>query len=224
MNSIFNSSLGKKLIMSISGVFLMLFLLVHLTTNLLLLVPDDGKLYNMAAHTLATTPLLKVVEYLLAFGFIFHIVYAIILTLKNRRARPIAYAKTGTNELTTWSSKNMFVLGTIVFIVLVIHLVNFFIKLRFGVVETVTYNGVEMHNSYSLVSQFFVNYWWYSILYIAWAIFLGFHLSHGFWSAFQTIGLNNSIWIKRLQVISTIYAVIVAVGFTIIPLYFWILG
>ncbi|MFP4555407.1 MAG: succinate dehydrogenase cytochrome b subunit [Bacteroidales bacterium] len=221
MIGIFSSSLGKKLIMSITGLFLMLFLLVHLATNLLLLI-GDGELYNKAAHTLVTTPVLKIVEYLLAFGFVFHIFYATFLTLKNRRTRPIRYAKSGSNELTTWSSRNMYILGFVILVFLVLHLINFFLKLRFGDVPYITYDGVQMHNSYLLVSQFFVDYWWYNVIYIVSAILLGLHLSHGFWSAFQTIGFNNQKWIPRIQAISYIYAVIIAVGFTIIPLYFWL--
>ncbi len=222
MNGLFSTSLGRKLIMSITGLFLMLFLLVHLGTNLLLLV-GDGELYNKAAHTLATTPLLKAVEMLLALGFIFHILYATTITLKNRKARPVGYAKTGTNELTSWSSKNMYILGFTIFAFLVLHLINFFLKLRFGDVPYISYdNGItQIHNSYQLVSEFFISYWWYNLIYIVSAILLGLHLSHGFWSAFQTVGLNNSKWIKRLQVVSCIYAAVIAAGFTIIPLYFW---
>ncbi|MDX9847261.1 MAG: succinate dehydrogenase cytochrome b subunit [Tenuifilaceae bacterium] len=220
MTGILYSSVGKKLIMSISGLFLMLFLLVHLGTNLLLLI-GDGELYNKAAHTLVSTPALKVVEYLLAFGFVFHIIYASTLTLKNRKARPIQYAKSGSNDLTTWSSKNMYILGGTIFVFLVIHLINFFLKLRFGEVPYITYDGIEMHNSYQLVSEFFIDYWWYNVIYIVSALLLGLHLSHGFWSAFQTIGINNQKWIKRLEIISCVYAVIIATGFTIIPIYFW---
>ena len=224
MNGIFSSSLGKKLIMSISGLFLMLFLVVHLATNLLLLI-GDGELYNKAAHTLATTPALKIVELVLAFGFIFHIIYASVLTLKNRKARPVGYAKSGSNELTTWSSKNMYILGFTILAFLVVHLINFFLKLRFGDVPYISYDGgiTQMHNSYELVSEFFIDYWWYNVIYIVSAILLGLHLSHGFWSAFQTIGLNNNIWISRLQLISYIYAAVIAAGFTVIPLYFWLI-
>jgi succinate dehydrogenase / fumarate reductase cytochrome b subunit len=224
MNGIFSSSVGKKLIMSISGLFLMLFLLVHLGTNLLLLI-GDGELYNKAAHTLATTPLLKGVELLLAFGFVFHIMYGTILTLKNQKARPIPYAKSASNDITTWSSRNMYILGFTIFAFLVLHLINFFIKLRFGTVPEVSYDGgiTHIHNSYLLVSEFFISYWWYNVIYIISAILLGLHLSHGFWSAFQTVGLNNSKWLKRLEITSYIYAVIIAAGFTIIPIYFWLI-
>lgn len=224
MNSIFSSSLGKKLIMSISGLFLMLFLVVHLTTNILLMI-GDGQLYNKAAHLLATNPILRIVEYLLAFGFFFHIVYATILTIKNLKARPIGYAKTGSNEITSWSSRNMYILGLTIITFLVLHLINFFLKIKFGTgpVEMIPIDGgpEHMHNTYQLVSSFFINYWWYNVIYIISAILLGLHLSHGFWSAFQTIGLNNSKWMVRLEYASYIYAVIIAVGFTIIPLFFW---
>jgi len=174
MNGLFSTSLGRKLIMSITGLFLMLFLLVHLGTNLLLLV-GNGELYNKAAHTLATTPLLKAVEMLLALGFIFHILYATTITLKNRKARPVGYAKTGTNELTSWSSKNMYILGFTILAFLVLHLINFFLKLRFGDVPYISYdNGItQIHNSYQLVSEFFISYWWYNLIYIVSAILLG---------------------------------------------------
>ncbi|MDD2549315.1 MAG: succinate dehydrogenase cytochrome b subunit, partial [Bacteroidales bacterium] len=190
MNRIVSTSIGKKLVMSISGLFLMLFLLVHLGTNLLLLA-GDGELYNQAAHFLSSTPPLKIIEIMLALGFIFHIIYATTITLKNRKARPIGYAKTGKNDLTTWSSSNMYILGFTILAFLIIHLINFFLKLRFGSVPQITYDGVKyMSNAYILVSDFFINYWWYNVIYIVSAILLGLHLSHGFWSAFQTVGLN----------------------------------
>ncbi|MDY0199359.1 MAG: succinate dehydrogenase cytochrome b subunit [Bacteroidales bacterium] len=224
MKGIFSTSVGKKLVMSISGLFLMVFLLVHLGTNLLLLL-GEGELYNQAAHFLSSTPLLKVVEIMLALGFIFHIIYATIITLMNRKARPVAYAKVGTNELTTWSSRNMYILGFAIFAFLILHMINFFLKLRFGVVPQVTYDGgiTYISNSYLLVSEFFVSYWWYNVIYIVSAILLGLHLSHGFWSAFQSVGLTNKKWLNRLEITANIYAIVIATGFTIIPLYFWLI-
>jgi len=224
MNGIFRSSLGKKLIMSITGLFLMMFLLVHLIVNLMLLF-DDGKLFNFAANFMSTNPLIEVVEPILAIGFIIHIIYASIITLLNRRTRPMGYAETNSNGITSWASKNMYILGGTMFIFLVIHLANFFWKVKFGEVATLSYdNGLtQIKDTYSLVSGLFIKYWWYNLIYIAGALLLGFHLSHGFWSAFQTLGWNNKIWIKRLEVIAYIYAIIIATGFTIIPLYFLIL-
>jgi succinate dehydrogenase / fumarate reductase, cytochrome b subunit len=224
MNWIFSSSIGRKLIMSISGLFLMMFLLVHLTVNLMLLV-GNGEAFNRAANFMGTNPAIKVIEPILALGFIIHIIYASIITLLNRRTRPIGYASSSSNGVTTWASKNMYILGGTIFIFLVIHISNFFWKLRFGEVPTLSYDSglTNMEDTYSLVSGLFISYWWYDLIYVVGAIMLGLHLSHGFWSAFQTIGWNNKIWIKRLEVIAYIYALIMAIGFSIIPLYFLIL-
>jgi succinate dehydrogenase / fumarate reductase cytochrome b subunit len=222
MNWIFNSSLGKKLIMSITGLFLMMFLLVHLTVNLMLLV-GDGQLFNYAAYFMATNPVIKIVEPILAIGFIIHIFYASMITLMNQRTRPIGYIATSSNGMTSWASKNMYILGGTIFVFLVIHLANFFWKIKFGEVEQITYGSTTMENAYALVSGLFITYWWYNLIYIAGALLLGFHLSHGFWSAFQTLGWNNKVWIDRLETIAYIYAIVIALGFTIIPLYFLIL-
>lgn len=221
MNGIFNSSIGRKLIMSISGLFLMMFLLVHLTVNLMLLV-GNGETFNRAANFMGTNPAIKVIEPILALGFIIHIIYASIITLLNRRTRPIGYASSSPNDVTTWASKNMYILGGTIFIFLVIHISNFFWKLRFGEVPTLSYDSglTNMEDTYSLVSGLFISYWWYDLIYAVGAIMLGFHLSHGFWSAFQTLGWNNKIWIKRLEVVAYIYAIVIALGFSIIPLYF----
>jgi succinate dehydrogenase / fumarate reductase cytochrome b subunit len=220
MNGIFSTSLGKKLIMSITGLFLMLFLVIHLTVNLLLLW-GDGQLFNQAAHFMATNPAIRIIEPILAAGLIFHVVYASIITLKNRRARPMGYAQTGSNGLSTWPSKNMYILGATIFIFLVIHLANFYWQLKFGEVQKITYdNGLTMDDTYSLVSGLFVAYWWYDLIYIAGAIMLGLHLSHGFWAAFQTLGWNSKVWMKRLETIAYIYAIIIGGGFAVIPLFF----
>lgn len=221
MAGIFNSSIGKKLIMSITGIFLMLFLTVHLSVNLTLLI-GDGETFNLAAHFMSTNPLIEIIEPILAIGLVVHIIYATYLTLQNRHARPIRYSKSAANGLSTWSSKNMYILGTTIFLFMVIHLANFFWKIKFGAIDTITYNGNSISDTYSLVSGLFVNYWIYDVIYIIGAIFLGLHLSHGFWAAFQTIGWNGTKWIKRLEIIAYVYAIIIGVGFSIIPLYFLI--
>lgn len=202
----------------------MAFLLVHLIVNLMLLV-GNGETFNRAAHFMATNPVIKVIEPLLAIGFIVHILYASIITLQNRKKRPIGYLKTSSNGVTSWASKNMYILGGTVLIFLVIHIANFYWQLKFGEVATLSYdNGlIQIKDTYSLVSGLFIAYWWYDLIYVVGAILLGFHLSHGFWSAFQTVGWNNKIWVKRLEVVAYIYAIIIAIGFSIIPLYFLIL-
>lgn len=221
MSGLLSSSLGRKLIMSVTGLFLMLFLTVHLSVNLLLMF-GDGELFNQAAHFMATNPAVKIMEPILAAGFIFHIFYATIITIRNQKARPVKYATTKGNELTSWSSKNMYILGGMLFIFMAIHIANFFWHIKFGEMHQITYdNGLTyVDDTYSLVAGLFINYWAYDVLYIIGAILLGLHLSHGFWSAFQTIGWNSNVWIKRLEIVAKVFAVVMAVGFSIIPLFF----
>ena len=225
MSGIFSASIGKKLIMSISGLFLIIFLLVHLGINLLLIVGPDA--YNLGAHFMATNPAIKIMEPILALGFIVHILYASILTLQNRKARPEKYDTVNQSESSTWPSRNMYVLGGLVFIFLVIHIINFYWKIKVlggHGMEMVTIDGIEMHDTYSLVANLFTECYLYDVVYIIGAIFLGLHLSHAFWSAFQTLGLSNIVWRKRLNVIGKIYTFIIAIGFAIIPIYFLIAG
>jgi len=218
MSKFFTSSIGQKFFMSITGIFLMLFLVVHLSINSLLLV-GDGKLFNIAANYMSSNFVMKIIEPILAIGFILHIIYAAYITLKNQMARPHKY-KVANNSKASWASKNMFILGGLVFIFLVIHLANFFWKIKFGTVATISYGGEELHDVYGLVAGLFKGWWWYDAIYILGAIFLFLHLTHGFWSAFQTIGWDNDKWINRLKVISYIYAIIIAGGFALIPIYF----
>jgi len=224
MNGIFSSSIGKKLIMSISGLFLMMFLLVHLIVNLMLLV-GNGEAFNRAANFMATNPAIKIIEPILAIGFIIHILYASIITLLNRKTRPIGYINSSSNGVTSWASKNMYILGGTILVFLILHLANFFWKIKFGEIPTLSYdNGLtHMEDAFSLVSGLFITYWWYDLIYVVGALILGFHLSHGFWAAFQTLGWNNMVWINRLETIAYIYALVIAIGFSIIPLYFLIL-
>ncbi len=223
MNKLFASSIGRKLLVALSGMFLILFLVVHLSINLLLIFDDSGALFNKGAHFMATNPMVGVMEPLLAVGFVVHIMYATIVTIRNYRARPNGYLKNLPSANSSWESRNMFVLGGIILFFLILHLNHFFVKMKFTgdpLLTTVIIDGVAMKNSYLLVSSLFKENFWYSIGYMIWAVFLGFHLVHGFWSAFQTVGLNNEVWIQRLQNVSIIYATIIAAGFCIIPLYF----
>ncbi|MFA6400149.1 MAG: succinate dehydrogenase cytochrome b subunit [Salinivirgaceae bacterium] len=222
MSNFVSSSIGKKFFMSITGFFLMMFLSVHLTVNLLLIFDDTGVLFNQGAHFMATNPIIKIVEPLLAIGFLMHMIYAGYLTLMNQKARPVGYNKVDQSEASTWPSRNMFVLGTLITIFLVLHIMNFYWKLK--VTENphpaVLIGGIEMEDTYSLVGGLFKNSLFYNLVYIAGAVFLGIHLTHGFWSAFQTMGWSGNIWRKRIELVGKIFAVLIAVGFSIIPLYF----
>ena len=224
MSNFLTSSIGKKMLLSISGLFLIAFLCVHLALNLLLIVDNSGELFNIGAHFMATNPIIKIVEPILAIGFIIHIILASILTLQNRGARPIKYDLRRQSGNCTWSSRNMYILGGLVLIFLAIHLWNFWWNIKFPSLGTplaeTTVDGVAMENTYALVSGLFKSSVIYCLLYILGGIFLGLHLTHGFWSAFQSIGFSNQIWRKRLECVAKIFAFIIAAGFSIIPLYF----
>ncbi|MBZ4676331.1 MAG: succinate dehydrogenase [Anaerophaga sp.] len=221
MSSTLGSSIGKKLLMSISGLFLILFLIVHLTVNSFLLVPDGGDLFNAGAHFMATNPAVRVIEPLLAIGFIVHILYGVKLTLENRKARgPARYASGKKTTGVTWASQNMLVLGITVAAFLVLHLANFWVKMRLTgdpLLEhtTVDIAGVptEVENAYALVNAT-LGYLWIVVVYVIGSVGLAIHLSHGFWSAFQTIGFSNRIWRKRLSVLGNIFAWIIGIGFS----------
>lgn len=224
MSSFFSASIGKKFIMSVSGLFLILFLAVHLVVNILLLFDDSGELYNVAAHFMATNPAIGIIEPLLGLGFLVHIIWSFVLEYQNWKARPVKYDKRKSNASSSWASRNMLVLGGLILVFLIIHIINFYWIMRFNpeTMDTVTIDGVHMEDAYSLVAGKFATSPLYDAFYVLSAILLGFHLSHGFWSAFHTIGWNNETWMNRLQIIGKVYAVVIAAGFAIIPLYFLI--
>ncbi|MBP8790060.1 MAG: succinate dehydrogenase cytochrome b subunit [Breznakibacter sp.] len=222
MSGLFCSSIGRKLLMSLSGLFLVAFLLVHLSLNALLLVPDGGEFFNAGAHFMATNPIIKIIEPILGIGFLVHIIYGIILTLQNRKARgKDRYDSGNDTHSVSWSSKNMLILGLTVFAFLVIHLANFWVKMKItgeGMSETqIDIAGVPTHveNAYALVNATFAHLW-IVVVYIIGSLGLSFHLSHGFWSAFQTIGFSNQVWRTRLSVIGSVYAWFVGIGFSLI--------
>jgi len=220
MSNFLNSSIGKKFLMSITGLFLITFLLVHLTMNSMILFDSTGELYNKAAHWMGTNPIIKIVEPVLAIGFILHIIYAGILTLLNQWARPVGYDKQNLRKSSTWASRNMFVLGSVVLIFLVIHISNFFWKMKFTGSELLDQGATDgVENAYLLVTTFFIDWWWIDLVYILGAIALGLHLTHAFWAAFQTLGWSNTKWRKRLDILGFLYTILVAGGFALIPIW-----
>jgi len=225
MSNFLSASIGRKVFMSLTGLFLISFLLLHLTLNLFLIFDDSGNLFNTAAHFMATNPIIKIMEPLLALGFIIHIIWSGWITLENLKARPVGYASG--DQLLKWydPAKNMFILGGMILIFLVLHIINFWVKIKFTgdpLLDQATGTGVEMHNTYALVSNLFKNYPIYDVIYVLSGIFVGLHMSHGFWSAFHTIGFSNIIWLKRLRFLAILIGFVFAIGFSSIPLYFLI--
>ncbi len=224
MSTIFGSSIGRKLLMSLSGLFLVTFLIVHLSINLLLLIPDGGQMFNVAANFMAM-PLIKFgLQPVLALGFIVHIIYAAVLTAQNNKARGSAKYASGNNTTDVmWASKNMFVLGLTVLAFLLVHLIDYWVPLQITHgAASITIDGVEMHNAYALVNAAFADLWRVA-LYVVGSLGLTIHLTHGFWSAFQTLGLSNNIWRKRWSVIGIAFAWIVGLAFSMIAILQYVL-
>ena len=225
MSKFLYASIGRKFLMSVTGIFLLLFILVHLTINLFLIFDDSGELYNQGAHFMVTNPAIKVMEPILALGFLVHILWSLLISWENYKARPVKYKRQDLSVASSWASRNMLILGALIFVFLVIHIANFWWKIKVSGHDLLNQgmeSGAEMHNTYLLVSTLFKTSWFYSLLYIIGGCLLGLHVTHGFWSAFQTIGFNNKQWLTRFQWIARVYAVVVAVGFSVIPLYFMI--
>ncbi len=211
------ASLSHKYIMAAAGAFLMLFLVMHLLTNLLLIAGDEGKKFEEAVEFLVTNPVIKIVEYVLFAGFIIHILLGVIIELHNRKSRPVGYhiaPKSGTSTF----SKFMIHSGIIIFIFLLLHLYHFFF-VKVGLVPV--YGGAEdKHEFFPMVAYVFKNPLMVAI-YVVSVIVLGFHLKHAFQSAFQSFGLNHDKYMPFIKAVGTIYAIVIAVGFAAIPLYFY---
>lgn len=213
------STLGRKLIMSLTGIFLILFLVVHLAGNLQLLKDDGGMAFNIYAKFMTTNPLIKTTSYLLYATFLIHIILSLYLTIYNRKARGGAgYAVKKSAPSVSWSSRNMGLLGTIIFIFLVIHLRNFWYEMHWGGISTVTYEGETYKDLYSVVSAAFGEPL-YVIGYVIAMLGLAFHLYHGFQSAFQTLGLNHKKYTPAVKFIGVVFSLVVPGLFAAIPVY-----
>ncbi|HEY3369959.1 MAG TPA: succinate dehydrogenase cytochrome b subunit [Prolixibacteraceae bacterium] len=230
MSNLLTASIGKKLLMSVSGLFLILFLFVHLILNSFLVLDgvmgfQTGQMFNAGAHFMATNPFIKVMEPMLALGFIVHILYSLILTFQNMKARgPQKYASGNKTTGVEWASQNMLVLGIVIFSFLIVHMFDFFMKMRGyiawtpGEAEFPFFGSMAKgEDAYSLVNATF-KILPIVIIYIIGSVALAFHLAHGFWSSFQTIGWNNTTWMPRLRCASNVVAIILGGGFTIIAL------
>lgn len=251
-NNTLSSTIGKKLIMSLTGLFLSLFLVIHLIGNLQLFKGDEGKAFNEYAYTMTHFAPIKVVSYLLYLSIIVHAVYALIITLRNRKARPIAYAKYDGNANSKWNSRNMGILGTIILVFLVVHMSNFWYKyhwdgnlphieyrtnLQTGAVSTTTLSASDVHENITFVEngeevfrakdlykivEFSFQTWYLVAFYLLAMVALGFHLAHGFKSAFATLGFRHNRYTPIIQSIGVwVFGVLIPLGFAAMPLFFF---
>ncbi|MFK7936776.1 MAG: succinate dehydrogenase cytochrome b subunit [Saprospiraceae bacterium] len=209
----------RKSIIAVSGLFLCIFLIVHLSANCILLLPESTAqgMYNAYSTTLRENPLIKIVAYVLYISIILHAVYALLVTLRNRSAKPDKYASNHARENSTWASQNMGLLGTFILLFIVVHLANFWARIKLGMGEGVGFDAAGNMDVYEVTTSLFNNGFYvafYSLLMIP----LGFHLHHGLKSAFKTLGFYHRRGLEILAQVSLIYAAIMSIGFAIIPL------
>ena len=216
---LFNSSIGRKVVMSVTGIALILFLTFHCCMNIVALF--SGEAYNMICELLGANWYAVVATMGLAALAVIHIVYAFILTAQNRTARGNSRYDVATvvnAGKVEWASKNMLVLGIIICLGLLLHLFNFWYNMMFAELLGTSFGHLPGDGFAFIIDTFTCPL--YVVLYIIWLCAIWFHLTHGFWSAMQTLGINGKIWFQRWKVISYIYVTLLMLGFLVVVLAF----
>ena len=210
-----SSSIGKKFIIGITGLFLISFLIVHCGINALIFINDGGLTFNVGAHFMATNWIIRAGEIVLFIGLLAHIFQALRLTLQNQKARPVKYAVNDGKANSKWYSRSMGLLGTLLLIFLVVHLKDFWVVSRFTGIPTVDANGHE--DLYAVMREKFQDPVRVAV-YILAMISLCYHLLHGFASAFQTMGWNHSKYNGIIKGAGIWYSIIISILFAAMPI------
>ena len=219
---LFRSSLGRKYLMALSGLFLCLFLVVHVVGNLQLFKDDGGRAFNEYTYFMTQNPVIKIVAYVNYLLILLHIIDGFMLTASNRKARSSRYAMVDQSKSSSWSSRNMAVLGTLIMIFLIIHMRTFWFEMKFGNMPVISYEagGQEYKDMFIVVKEAFGQLW-YSAIYVVCMVALGFHLMHGFQSAFQTLGLNHHKYTPLIKNIGIgVFAILIPALFAAMPVFF----
>ena len=223
--NMFTSSVGKKLVMAFTGIFLILFLIVHAGLNACIWANDEGLMFNKAAHFMGSFVVPRVLEIGLFVGIILHIVQGYMLTLENRSKRSVGYAVNYAKG-SKWYSRSMALLGTLLLMFLVMHIYHFWTPSRLGGmagIKSLTVfdkNGVEYHNLYAEMKLVFENVF-VVILYVLACGYLAYHLAHGFQSAFKTIGIHNKRYHALISTIGYGFAILIPLAFAMMPISFY---
>jgi succinate dehydrogenase / fumarate reductase cytochrome b subunit len=223
----FTSSIGKKLIMGLTGLFLITFLIVHSAINATIFYNDGGATFNHWAHFMGSNLLIRTME-LGLFGFLLlHIIQGLTLWSQNNKARPVKYAVSAANTNSTWYSRSMGLLGTLILIFLIMHLYHFWVPSRFGGMANVAalkettlgkeYSGQEVHNLYQQMLLVFQNNLIVVVVYVLGVFSLCWHLLHGFQSAFQTLGIHHKRYTPIIKSIGVVYSVAICLLFASMP-------
>jgi succinate dehydrogenase / fumarate reductase cytochrome b subunit len=218
-SALFKSSIGKKSLMGLTGLFLVSFLLVHCFINSMVFFDSTGTLFNEYAHFMGTNIIIRIMEVGLFGGLLLHIIDGGMLFFQNRAARPIKYVHSNPSANSSWYSRSMAILGTLLLIFLILHLSQFWVHSRFMTMPEVDHPQfkVKMINLYGLMYDTFSNPLVVAIYVLA-QIALGYHLLHGFWSAFQTLGLNHTKYNQAIHTVGTVFAIVIPFIFALMPI------
>lgn len=226
----FTSSIGKKFIMGLTGLFLIIFLVVHCSINAMIFFNDGGDTFNHWAHFMGTNLIVRTMEIGLFAGLLLHIIQGFVLWAQNSKARPVKYEMNKASENSKWYSRSMGLLGTLLLLFLILHIYHFWTPSRLGGIggiqaleETTlaTYNGQEALNLYAEMQMVFRDNLPVVAIYILGVISLGWHLLHGFQSAFQTFGINHKRYTPIIQAIGLAFSIIVPLLFALMPVAFY---
>ncbi len=214
-----NSSIGKKFIMGITGLFLISFLVVHCFVNSLIFVNDGGETFDLGCEFMGTNWIIRAMEIVLFAGILLHIFQALILTLQNNKARPVAYGVTNGNANSRWYSRWMGLLGTLILMFLIIHLSHFWVVSRFTdeLAHTKEHALPGQETMFDEMKETFSQLW-VVIVYCLSMISLAYHLLHGFQSAFQTLGLNHKKYTPLIKKTGVAFSIIVPLIFAAMPI------
>lgn len=216
---LFSSSLGKKYLMAITGLFLCSFLVIHFLGNIALYT--DPVQFNEYTRFMSSNPIIRVMEIVLVAGFLTHIIDAVMLTRANKKAQPVKYAMD--KKQSSWYSRNMGFTGSVILAFLVLHLQSFWYGYKFGAPAYTTDSaGLPIKDMYTMVVEAFGELW-YSGLYVVAVCLLGIHLNHGFQSAFQSVGLRHKKYTPTIKMFGTAFSILITLGFISFPIYFFII-
>jgi succinate dehydrogenase / fumarate reductase, cytochrome b subunit len=216
---LFTSSVGKKIVMALTGLFLITFLIVHAGINACMWANDGGVMFNKAAHFMGSTVVIRIMEIGLFLGIFLHIIQGYMLEYQNRSKRKIGYNVNLGNKGSKWYSRSMGLLGTILLIFFIIHWYHFWIPSRFTGIpgpEMELEGGKHVHNVFALMQYTFKELW-VVVVYVLACFSLCWHLIHGFQSAFRTVGVSNQKYVELIKNVGIGYAVFISLAFAMMP-------
>ena len=218
MAGLTQSTIGRKFLMAHSAMFLLVFLLIHLSVNLLSIFSEDA--FNTASHFMGYNPLIQfVMQPVLVAGVIFHFVMGFVLEMKNKNARPVKYAVANNSGNSSWSSRNMIISGAVILAFLGVHMYDFWMhEMNYKYVEALSINETryweELHAKFADL--------WRVIFYAVSFVLLGLHLSHGFQSSFQSIGARHPKYLKCVKTLGTWYSILIPLGFIVVAVFHFV--